>query len=308
MARAIGAYRYRNFIGPIILIGIGVIALLANFNLIDERALFRLGQLWPVILILVGLAIVANHVLPPVTATTVNLALAGVTLAAVLAYIVVSPGSPPTVASEHSDVSESVQGLQKATLQLGTGATRIDVKSEDLGETLYRARLVYPRGEAPSVNLDRGDGTLNIEGGKSGFHFFWHYNGDRRIQLSLNNRLPWAVTVGGGANSANVDLSSAQVTSLEVSGGATHADVRLPQPKGSMSVDVSGGANNVTVHVPSGSAVRVNASGGANTIDVFGHRVGGFNDASWQTDNYNGSSDRYEVDVSGGASNFRMET
>jgi len=51
-------YRRRNgWIGAAVLIGVGVVGLLANFNIISEPLLDQLWKLWPVIPLAIGVSI-----------------------------------------------------------------------------------------------------------------------------------------------------------------------------------------------------------------------------------------------------------
>jgi hypothetical protein len=98
------------------------------------------------------------------------------------------------------------------------------------------------------------------------------------------------------------------LTSLQLSGGAKQVDITLPRPSGTVSIRISGGANNITVHRPSGVAARVLMSGGASNLTVDGnHRtvVGG--DVSWQSADFGAAADRYEFEISGGASNVTLD-
>jgi len=53
--------RYRSFFWPIVLIGVGAIWLLANLNIISVTSLNTLLNLWPLILIVIGLNLLFGH-------------------------------------------------------------------------------------------------------------------------------------------------------------------------------------------------------------------------------------------------------
>ena len=50
-------YHYRSFLWPALLILVGVIALLANTGQIPAERLYNLVNLWPLILVVIGLVI-----------------------------------------------------------------------------------------------------------------------------------------------------------------------------------------------------------------------------------------------------------
>ena len=49
------ANQHRGWLGGVILIGIGIIFLLANLDLIDRETLHQLWKFWPLILIVLGI-------------------------------------------------------------------------------------------------------------------------------------------------------------------------------------------------------------------------------------------------------------
>ncbi|MHB1357544.1 MAG: LiaI-LiaF-like domain-containing protein, partial [Anaerolineae bacterium] len=49
---------YRSFFWPVVLIGIGVIWLLVNLNVLTTASIAVLVRFWPVVLILIGLDII----------------------------------------------------------------------------------------------------------------------------------------------------------------------------------------------------------------------------------------------------------
>ncbi|TMF49802.1 MAG: hypothetical protein E6I24_04010, partial [Chloroflexi bacterium] len=65
--------RYRGLLFPVILIGIGVIVLLANTGVLSRPAVERLGDLWPLLLVILGLQLILNHTLPRRQATLIGL-------------------------------------------------------------------------------------------------------------------------------------------------------------------------------------------------------------------------------------------
>ena len=69
--------QYRSFFWPGLLILIGVLALLANTNVISVERLDRLTDLWPVILVVIGLLLIVRRT--PMPAATEAIA-AGVIL------------------------------------------------------------------------------------------------------------------------------------------------------------------------------------------------------------------------------------
>ena len=296
--------RYRSVFWPVVLIGVGVVALLGNLGLIPWDSLYRLLDLWPLILIVIGLELIIRRGLQPAAGRPLALAVVAAAVAVAIVYVAAAPAIP---ASDLPGTSTAPVGdLSKARLSMEVGAARISMRAEDLGSELYRAGFEYPAGQRPSITL-QGD-TLRIQDPGLKHRDFFHHQ-RRNLNLVLNSRLPWALEVSGGATSDNLDLRSLTLTGLRIDGGANRADVRLPRPQGTVEVRAAGGATHLDFHRPGGTEVSVHMTGGANSLEVDGSNrstLGG--DLAYSTGGYDSASDRYSVEVSGGATKVTLDT
>jgi hypothetical protein len=285
---------------PILLIGAGLIALLVNFGLVSADQLLRLFNLWPVALILLGVVLIFRVWLPRF-ALAVALLLAVVLVVGAVAYSALP--SSLQVATARADYSAPLAGAEQGRMRIALGASNLTVQGADIPE-LYRAHIEYPNGRPPKVSADHG--TVSIES-NSGFTVLGVRSSNHDL-VSLNQSVPWNLEVAGGASRQSLDLAGLHLTSLNVSGGASQAEVRLPRPSGTVAVHISGGASSITIHRPSGAAVRVRMSGGASNLTADGtkHSVLG-GDVNWQTSDYDSAADRYDLQISGGASNVTVD-
>jgi hypothetical protein len=301
-------YRNRGLLFPLVLIAIGIIVLLANTGVLSPQAFERLGDLWPLLLVILGLQLILNHTLPRQQATLIGLGAAAVIVVAAVAYAALAPAAP--FGTQRFDSLERVGGLSAASLDLNYGAASIDVNAGGLGDSLYQAHVDYPAGEnPPTISLDRETGALQIRENSS-FSPFHLFGGARRnVQLTLTDQVPWSIQIGGGAAKLRLDLRHAQLSKLEISGGANQLDAQLPNPKGTVLVSVSGGANNVTIVAPAHSQWRVAVSGGVSAVTIDGSgsaNVGG--DFQQQSPGYGSATDRFDIEISGGASHVDFRT
>ncbi len=289
----------RGSLVGLLLVALGVIALLANLGLISADAVLGLLDLWPLLLIVIGLELIVRRLLAPPRATLAGAAILALAVVGALAYVSLVP--PPAI--ETTTASAPVGGVDKAALDLGLGASNLEVKSASLGTDLYRATFQFPKGSAPDVSVDNGTVGISDHQGFGRLAF-----GRRHVSLTLNSDIPWAISVGGGATNGTLDLRLLKLTSLDVNGGANRETVDLPPPHGTVTLSISGGASNLTLHRPSGTPVSVQISGGASNLDADGHHISAFaNDQSWSTPGYDSAQDRYQVDVSGGASSVKLD-
>lgn len=315
-------WRARGFLFPLILIGVGGVALAANLGVLDPDAIWRVLDLWPLLLILIGLEILISRTLPSPVAGPVMLAVFVLALVGAIAYAAAAPpGSasrlpfartlPLDVRSGGSvqvtDTSAPLLGAQQGTLRLHIGAARVDIRGQPLGEDLFRAHLEFPNGEsAPSVTVDGGKVEIDQSGTR---RFFFPRPGRRSMELRLNNSLPWTLQLDGGALNGTVDLQDLKLSSLDLNSGAAHLDLRLPPPSGNVRVALSGGAIDVNLRLPAFAEARATMDGGANSLSVnrAGRRSGGFGSMVWESDGFASAAERYDITVSGGANHLRID-
>ncbi len=298
--------RNRGYLLPTLLIGVGVIALLVNLDFISRQALSRLADLWPMVLIIIGVQIVLNHNLPRRQANLVGILVVVLLVAAAVAYATLAPVTSDGVVKQ-TDSSELIEGLSSGTLDLQFAGTRVEVSAASLGDQLYRAHFEYPaNGPAPDVSFDRSHGTLRIQAHNV---FLSHlFTRERRVTVQLSNQVPWTLHFTGGASAVRLDLAQLQLTRLDISGGAHHLELTLPEPKGTVPIDVSGGVAGLVLRVPQGSAWRFHLSGGAASININGSHRSAAGSYTQESPNFGSAENRFEIQLSGGFSNVQFET
>ena len=301
-------YRNRGLLFPLILIAIGAIVLLANTGVLSSEALLRLGDLWPLLLVILGLQLILNHTLPRQQATLIGLGATVVIVIAAVAYAALAPAAP--FGTRQANSSGGLGGLTAATLDLSYNAATVDIRAGSLGDSLYQAHVDYPGSEnPPTISLDRESGTLEIRESASFVPFRLFGSSRRHLLVTLSDRIPWVIQVGGGATNLRLDLGGLQLSKLQVSGGANRLNAQLPSPKGTVLIDVSGGASNLTLRAPAQSEWRVAVSGGVSAVTINGSSSGTLGgDFQRQSPGYDSATNRFDIQISGGASRVDFRT
>jgi hypothetical protein len=294
---------YRSFFWPVVLIVVGLIALLVQLNLISSDRLYRLADLWPLILIVIGAELISRRALK---GTAVDVATALILLIAAggaVAYVSLGPAIP---GGTHTlDASGQMGNFTTAALRIDVGAATITVQSNiSPGTDLYRAHIEYS-GPKPEITLDKTTGELRISQ-EGGFGLF----GSRRfvVNLQISPAVPWSINVNSGAATDTLNLSHVNVTSIEINTGSSREDITLGPPTGNVPITINGGALTVHVHRPGGVTVSAKVSGGAVNLTGDGHRSGAIGSTSWQSDGAGNAPDAYRIDVNGGACTVSVDT
>ncbi|HEV2034376.1 MAG TPA: DUF5668 domain-containing protein [Candidatus Dormibacteraeota bacterium] len=295
--------RNRSFFWPAVLILIGVIALLVNAGAISTDRLYRLADLWPLILVVIGLELISRRAFHGAMADVAAVLIVLVAAGGALAYVAVGPAIPG--GNQTFNTSGAVGSLNQATLHVDVGSMTMTVEgSADLGADLYRAHVEYS-GAKPDVSLDRSTGDLQISQNNP-FGFF----GGRHLVLDLqiNSAVTWSFSVNTGAASDKLKLSTVRVLSIDLNTGASREDIILGPPTGEVPITVNGGALTVHLHRPSGTEASVHATGGAVSLTADGQRYRGIGDQSWQSSGFSGASNSYQVEANAGACTVTMDT
>jgi Domain of unknown function (DUF5668) len=293
---------------PVLLIAVGVIAILLNFGWIPGARLLRAFDLWPLVLVVAGLGLVFRALLEPPLARSLTVAVTVLALVGIVAYVVLAPPVPAATSTAGTVSTSSSAPLNSAAsgrLQIESGATSVDVHGGAGSENLYEARFDFPQGHAPEVQVNGGNVVVRGRGG-TGLSLLGQ--GKPRTSIALNSSIPWDVEVGGGASQADLDLRGLDLRSLKVDSGASHLDVHLPSPRGTVEVDVSGGATSVDIARPRGVPVQARVSGGASNLEVDSKRVATLGGSGVQTSaGWGSTADRYDISISGGANNVDIK-
>jgi hypothetical protein len=295
--------RYRSLLWPAVLILVGVFALLVNSGLVPPERLDRLVDLWPLILVVIGLELVVRRALRGAAAELAAVLIVLVAIGGAAAYFALGPAIP--TGTQTLDAAGKVGSLDHANVRVDVGAATLTmVGSSSIGDDLFRAHIEYS-GRKPDVGFDESTGDVHISQGNTSGLFFQN----RRFVLSLqlNSSVQWKIAVNSGASSDTFNLSSVHVTSMELNTGASREDITLGTPSGTVPITINGGALTVNVHRIKGVAASVTVSGGAVNLNFDGRQSHAVGNLTARTTDYDSASDRYQIQVNGGASNVSVD-
>jgi hypothetical protein len=199
------------------------------------------------------------------------------------------------------DYTVPLGSITHGRLQFTRGAANVTLRVDSSMGDLYRARF-----DGPPPEVHAQDGAVTIRYPRTFHPFDWR---KRAAEVTLNPAIPWQIEFHGGLSRLDADLSVLELGSFEVTGGASGVAVTLPRPSGTVSVRVSGGASDVSIHRPEGVAARIRVGRGVSKLAFDEQRFGAIGgETRLQTNDYDGATDRYDVEVTGGASKLSIDT
>jgi hypothetical protein len=130
--------------------------------------------------------------------------------------------------------------------------------------------------------------------------FIW---GRTAADIAVSPSVGWFIEIRGGVSRWDADLRNASVAGIEVTGGLNQVDLQLPEPSGSVRFRVTGGASHLRLRRPGNVPARLHIGGGASKLALddqgFG-AVGG--PVRLESSGYAAATNRYEIEIGGGAS------
>jgi hypothetical protein len=200
----------------------------------------------------------------------------------------------------------TTRSAEKSAVQLGSvdrgrlvfvrGAAHLTIGVDASMEDLYRARF---EGKLPHVWVDGGTVTVKY---RPSLH---RTSGE----ITLSGRVPWAIKASMGMSDVVADLKDLDLTGLEISGGASRLEVRLPRPKATVRVRIGAGASNLELIRPVGVPVRVRIGGGSSKLAIDDVRVGAAGGKTdWRSPDFDLVEGRYDVEIGAGASKVTVRT
>jgi hypothetical protein len=295
---------------PIILIGAGVIFLLANLGVITGNPWPIIWNLWPVILIVIGLDILFGR--RSLLGGLIGAAL-GLALIAGLIFLLIAQPVPglnfgmgnASLQTRHIDAP--LAGIQTANVSLdfGSGGYRLYAlgDSDKLidGEVSYYGNLTF------DVNASNDRANVRIDS-QSGM-FFGFMMPDEKWDIGLNTKPVYDLDLNYGSGGGSADLSLLTLSGGQVDGGSGRVEVRLPAT-GKFTLNADGGSGGLTFQVPGKMALRVEYEHGSGGF-ISGARLnlvsGARNrDAVYETENFGSAGNAITLIVNGGSGSINI--
>jgi LiaF transmembrane domain len=253
-----------DFVLPLVLMAVGVIFFLQQSNIVAEDV-----ELWPIVLIAIGIGIV-------------------------LSALPLGRSAPST-----GRASVPLEGASSGRVTLKHGAGRLWIRSAHDRSLLVDGSFaggVEPRvrrvGDRLEVALER----------RSWVPWGWHAGLDWEVGIS--RQVPVALQVDAGASRTELDLSDLTIPDLRVNTGASETTITMPS-NGKTRAFITCGAASVRIRVPDRTPARVVVRAGLMSVRVdetrFPRSVDGYRSADFDE-----AADGVDLTVEGGAASVEI--
>jgi hypothetical protein len=298
-------YRGTSLVWPIVLIGMGVVFLLDNLNVIDVDLWLLITRLWPLVLVAVGIDILFGRRTGIWQGLTI-LIIASIFAAG--AWFVRNTGDfvdGNFIAGKlyTQEFAQPLEDAEQAKIDIGFGIGGLQIDPlEDAGDMLATGTLVLVEGEELDQDFRMVGETAYFQLESHGPETYpsWIFNTDdnnREWQIYLSDEIPLDIEISTGIGESVVDLRGLMVTDLDVDTGIGEVKIYLPED-GDFSANISGGIGQLTVYVPRELAIRLHLDTGLGNNRVPSEL--NLQNGTYMTSGYNTAENRVELYVDAG--------
>jgi lia operon protein LiaF len=258
--------RRGSIVGPLVLIGAGVIFLLNTLGVVDWGIWLAIWRLWPILLIAAGLDILigGRSALGSLVVLILTLALLGGGLLLLNADL----GTSRAVASE--TIRQPRGDATQAEVVVHPAIGRLVIEALPESANLVQGEIDLAKNEDTrprfSVKGDRATFSLRTDGEFFGPSFGSGF-GDRVWDLGLAPDVMLDLAVDLGVGQADLDLTGLAVSGLSVNVGVGQTTVTLPR-EGDISANVGGAIGEIVIVIPEGMEARVQADTAIGNVKV----------------------------------------
>jgi len=302
----------------LLLITIGVIFFLLNYNILSWNFWYNVVDLWPLILILAGIGLLFSRRIP-LSAVLV------VFLLSMVGYSMVMGDKPlPGQMNNffHTGVTQTKPinvplppNVKKAHVKLNLGGAQVAVRALDSGTS----EAQFMTGNYQGINQDYTGGsggsglktqqsgdTLNVTLSSTSTGRNMDNINRSDVEINLSNKVHYDLDMSAGAIDGTIDLSRLLVDNLKISTGAS--DFRLEF--GDMGMPTHGtidsGASKLTLVIPENVGVTIRLNGVATRTNFMGSGLL-LDNKNWVSPHYADAKTKLDLDISMGAGSVTLE-
>lgn len=302
----------------LLLISIGVIFFLLNYDILSWSFWYHIADLWPLILILAGIGLLFSRRIP-------LSAILLVFLLSMVGYSMVMDDKPlPGQMNNlfHSRATETKlinvplpPDVKKASVKLNLGGAKVSVAALDSGDNESKLiegnyQGVKKRGssgrEVLGLRTEQSGDTLDVtlsstSTGINSDNIKWS-----DLELNLSRKVHYDIDMSAGAINGSMDLSRLLVDNLKISTGASNFGLEFGDTGIATKGEIDSGASKLTLVIPENVGVTIRLKGVATSTNFMGSGLL-LDDKSWVSPQYANAKTKIDLEISMAAGSIQLE-
>lgn len=255
--------RYRSLFWPIILIGVGLVWFLSNIGAIPNFNPLALINLWPLVLIALGLDLLIGRKSP-----LIGLLIGLGTLAAAVAILLAAPNLGGSTQAITEQFTEPLAGVTSAVIEINSTSEPLNIHSLSDSSNLFEGTITHT-GSVEFQTSGSSEKHIKLSQNGPNFQFFFGLpTANLRWDVGLNPGVPLQLNVDSASGSVQMHLADLQLSGLKVEGASGSLTIELPVSTKPYTVDYNGGSGSLDLTIPSGADVTVTLDGGSGSLNL----------------------------------------
>jgi len=270
----------------ILLLFLGVVFLLQNFNVLPWALWETLWRFWPVLIIIIGLSILLKRWNPWLVSIVVLALLCACLGLAIWQYGPSLPAKETTIS-----YSEPLGNLERAKIQLDFTPGSLTVGS------LPSSSQNFIEVDSKARNGDRSvKADFHRLGNEGSLHLSTADEANTGWDIRLTRNIPLMMDIKSAVSSMELDLSQLEVTELRMDIDVGTCTMKMPSSAGITSVYIEADVANVEVTIPDGVAAKLKADVDLGLFKVDEDRFPRKNDY-YVSRNFDDAENRIELEL-----------
>jgi hypothetical protein len=263
--RSRGSYHYRSLFWAIVIIAVGVVWLLANFDVVSIEQLSTLVRLWPILLVGVGVDLLVGH-----RSLHLGALVGALTVGLIIVLMVVGPslGWAEDTTVKEQTFAAAVGQATSARVEIGLNGYSATIHALDRGQAADPSLIVAEGSYVGTVDFTttgETDKTVILKAHR-GF-WGWRWFGEKAEpgwDVGLDALLPTYLVVDSSSGKKTLDLAKLQLTGLECDLSSGEMEVALPSTAQPIPVALQVSSGDLAVDAPARAKMdmRVEVSSG----------------------------------------------
>lgn len=257
-----------SLFGPLVLIGLGILLLLQNLNLLPPGMWGALVPLWPVLLVVLGLDMLLGR---RSWAGAVLVVLVGaLVVAAALTWAALRASALPGGLTE--TLIQTPLSAQSASVKLDMGVGELSLSALGPSLSLMEGQVVHSGGDDVWQTYAVRDGVGRLELAQRRNALLAPFLTQRDAatahwDIQLTPALPLALDIQTGVGTARLDLSGLNLTEVNLKTGLGQTEV-IFSAGGPLRAKIQAGLGDVTLILPSDLPARLMVTSGLASVHI----------------------------------------
>jgi len=301
------SYRGRSVVWPVVLISLGVVFLLNNLGVVSWDIWYTLLQMWPILLVAIGIDLIFGRrsgFFAAITAVVILAMFAGAF------WLFGISGQVWSGDQVSRSILQDAEGAESAEvdISINVGELYIEALPED-SHLLIDGEIRI--GEYETVtekfHLVGDTATFSLDTRGQQYHPGWIFSEgndpNKQWDLAINPDLPLDLRLDSGVGRSEIDLTGMTLESVEIDTGVGEVVLTLPAD-GEYDVHLSGGVGQLVIRIPNEVGARISIDTGLGDSNISGDFY--YRNGYYYSDEYQDAEEKVEIYLDGGVGSIRV--